>query len=282
MNTTAYHPACDGMVERFNRTLKAMLRKHAARFGGQWDRFLPGVLYAYRNTPHESTGEKPSFLLFGTDPTEASYLPPSELEWTVPEDYRVTTLSSARSLAVESIKKAQSTYKHYYDIKTEQQNLKVGDLMVVCFPHEEQGKLRRPWHGPYRVVSRDDPDVTVVKMYFPQEPAIQIHQTRVCPCPVGFPPGYYWYGRKQHSSGPPSWVEDVLERCLPAELEAEPTDSMEQPGLESTEESKELNEEVETDVLEPNCNTDVLEPNCRTRAIHGHPTPKWTVNDPRR
>ena len=54
----------------------------------------------------------------------------------------------------------------------------------------------------------------------------------------------------------------MLERCLPAELEAEPIDSTEQPGLESTEESKELNEEVETDVLEPNCNTGVLEPNC--------------------
>ncbi len=80
LHTTAYHPACDGMVERFNRILKAMLHKHAARFGGQLDRFLPGVLYAYRNTRHESTGEKPSFLLFGTDlrsPTEASYLPPS-------------------------------------------------------------------------------------------------------------------------------------------------------------------------------------------------------------
>ena len=30
LNTTAYHPQCDGMVERLNRTLKAMLRKHAA------------------------------------------------------------------------------------------------------------------------------------------------------------------------------------------------------------------------------------------------------------
>ena len=29
LNTTAYHPQCDGVVERFNRTLKAMLRKHA-------------------------------------------------------------------------------------------------------------------------------------------------------------------------------------------------------------------------------------------------------------
>ena len=59
LNTTAYHPECDGMVERFNRTLKSMLRKHAARFGKQWDQFLPGVLYAYRNTPHQSTGEHP-------------------------------------------------------------------------------------------------------------------------------------------------------------------------------------------------------------------------------
>jgi len=67
LNTTAYHPQCDGMVERFNRTLKAMLRKRAAQFGSQWDKQLSGVLWAYRNTPHETTGEKPSFLLFGWD-----------------------------------------------------------------------------------------------------------------------------------------------------------------------------------------------------------------------
>ena len=35
MSTTAYHPECDGMVERFNRTLKFMLRKHADKFGMQ-------------------------------------------------------------------------------------------------------------------------------------------------------------------------------------------------------------------------------------------------------
>ena len=35
LNTTAYHPECDGMVERFNRTLKAMLRKRAAQYGTQ-------------------------------------------------------------------------------------------------------------------------------------------------------------------------------------------------------------------------------------------------------
>ena len=33
----------------------------------QWDQYLSGVLWAYRNTPHSSTGEKSSILLFGFD-----------------------------------------------------------------------------------------------------------------------------------------------------------------------------------------------------------------------
>ena len=64
LNTTAYHPQCDGMVERFNRTLKGMLRKYAVKFGNQWDRYLSGVLWAYRNTPHETTKKShPIFCL---------------------------------------------------------------------------------------------------------------------------------------------------------------------------------------------------------------------------
>ena len=72
--TTASHPQCNSAVERFNRTLKSMLQKHIAKFAMQWDQYISGVVWAYRNTPHSSTGEKPSFLLFGFDchsPTEA-------------------------------------------------------------------------------------------------------------------------------------------------------------------------------------------------------------------
>ena len=37
----------------FNRTLKSML---SVKCGNQWDRYLSTVLWAYRNTPHESSG----------------------------------------------------------------------------------------------------------------------------------------------------------------------------------------------------------------------------------
>ena len=42
LNTTASHPQCDGAVERFNRTLKTMLRKHVMKFGVQCDQYLHG------------------------------------------------------------------------------------------------------------------------------------------------------------------------------------------------------------------------------------------------
>ena len=113
LNTTAYHLECDGMVERFDCTLKSMLRNYIAWFNKQWDRFLPGVLWSNRNTPLETMGEKPSFLLFRVDlclPTETAFLPPAGQEWSVPNDYKeevITSLSSARALAVESIEQVQ-------------------------------------------------------------------------------------------------------------------------------------------------------------------------------
>ena len=123
-NTTAYHPQCNGLVERFNRTLIMTLRKQASTYGNQWDKFLSGAVWAYRNTPHETIGEKPSFLLFGIDcctPSEVALLPPTQSE-PIEEftDYRqelVLSLSSARAQATKSIRKAQKHYKAHYDKK---------------------------------------------------------------------------------------------------------------------------------------------------------------------
>ena len=191
LNTTAHHPQCHGMVERFNRTLKTMLRKHASKFGSQWDRYLSGVLWAYRNVPHDSTGEKPSFLLLGVDcrtPTEAALLPSHELEATEVSDYReevILSLSVAKKMAAELIQLAQARYKKLYDRSSREVDYQLGDWVFVRFPQDETGrqrKLSRPWHGPYRIVERRDPDVTVVKVYAPQDGHIQIHQDRVTPC----------------------------------------------------------------------------------------------------
>ena len=222
LNTTAYHPECDGMVERFNHTLK---RKRAAQFGNQWDRHLPALLWAYRNALHDTTGEKPSFHLFGWDcrsPTEAALLPVTDVQPTAIEDYSeelILTLSSARKTALDTIRKAQRQYKKTYDRKSDNYSYRVEQWVSIHFPSEETGhlqKLSRPWRGPYRITSCNETNVTAVKVYFPRDYPIQVHQLRVKRCPHGFPAGFFCYGNKRKGPGrSPRWVESVLAGCEP-------------------------------------------------------------------
>ena len=68
INTMAYHPQTDGLVERFNRTLTDMLAKTVEVGGADWDVRLPYVLFSYRSSLQESTQESPFYLLYGRDP----------------------------------------------------------------------------------------------------------------------------------------------------------------------------------------------------------------------
>ena len=171
------------------------------------------LLWAYRNTPHESTGEKPSFLLFGMDckaPSEAALLPPNPIEPSTVETYReelILNLASARELAAKSLQASQARSKEWHDRSVRTREYQKGDWVLVKFPSEEMGrnrKLSQPWHGPYRVISIDEPNITVQKVYQTQPGQFQIHQSLVTPCPEDLPPGYYWYSRKQLPRQPAS------------------------------------------------------------------------------
>ena len=65
IRTSPYHPQTDGLVERFNQTLKTMLKKGTKEDGKDWDRLIPYLLSAYREVPQASTGFSPFELLYG-------------------------------------------------------------------------------------------------------------------------------------------------------------------------------------------------------------------------
>ena len=67
IRTSLYHPQTDGLVEKFNQTLKGMLRKTAQDEGKDWDKMIPYVLFAYRDAPQSSTEFLPFELLCSRD-----------------------------------------------------------------------------------------------------------------------------------------------------------------------------------------------------------------------
>ena len=63
--TPPYHPICNGLVERFNGTLKKMLTRMCAERLKDWDKFIDPLLFAYREVPQESLGFSPFELIYG-------------------------------------------------------------------------------------------------------------------------------------------------------------------------------------------------------------------------
>ena len=66
LTTTPYHPIRNELVERFNGTLKKMLRRLCSEQPRQWHRFINPLLLAYRERLlMEATGFSSFELLYG-------------------------------------------------------------------------------------------------------------------------------------------------------------------------------------------------------------------------
>ena len=59
LRTSPYNPKCNGLVERFNGTLKSMLRRMCIEKPREWDMYLLTVLFAYREAHKKVLDSRP-------------------------------------------------------------------------------------------------------------------------------------------------------------------------------------------------------------------------------
>ena len=173
LTSTPYHPICNGLVERWNGTLKSMLKRLCQDQPKQWHRLINPVLFAYREVPQESTGFSPFQLLYGRSVRGPGTIL-KEL-WTkevnIPEvksSYEYVTelrerLEDSLKLAQEELEKSQKRYKRHYDRKAKPRRLAVGDRVLILLP-TDSNKLLMQWRGPYTVESRVGANDYRVKM----------------------------------------------------------------------------------------------------------------------
>ena len=161
IRTSPYHPQTDGVVERFNQTLKSMLRKFATDHNKDWDRLLPYLLFAYREVPQSSTGFSPFELLYG----RAVRGPLDVLKETWETSSRSTEsvvsyillirerLDQMTELVQENMAKAQQQQKRWYDKTARSREFEPGEKVLLLLP-TSTNKLKAKWQGPYTVTKR--------------------------------------------------------------------------------------------------------------------------------
>ncbi|XP_075733060.1 uncharacterized protein LOC142775507 [Rhipicephalus microplus] len=161
--TTPYHPMANGLIERFNGTLKRMIGRMCQERPKTWDRYIGPLLFAYRELPQFSTGSSPFELLYGRY-VRGPMAVLKEL-WTNPrlDDETKTTythmmelrqrLERTCALAHKELMKAKKLQKGYYDKKARQRELVPGDQVLVLLP-ADANKLVLSWKGPFPVIEK--------------------------------------------------------------------------------------------------------------------------------
>ena len=161
-HTTPYHPQEDGLVERLNRTMLAILATMVDEHGEDWENYLSKICFAYNTCEHTSTGFAPFYLMFGR---QAKI--PLDIVYGSSNTAVVTPSQYASKLRHSLEESYQLTHKHslgaacrqkaHYDSKVHGKPFKVGDLVWLCTPvrgRKKSKKLHCPWTGPFKVVKQ--------------------------------------------------------------------------------------------------------------------------------
>ena len=188
MQSVAYRPQTQGLVERFNRTLLSMLRCYVNQDCEDWDKFLPYLIYAYNTSPNRVTGDTPFRLMFGRDPKPFIRLPQPNPEKTVKSysEYRETLearLLEAHELAQKASLAEYQKMKDYLTKHTRLVEYRVGDLVWLkrmAFPSNLHRKLSRKYTGPWRILRICGPNLEIVPLSFEAEPR-RVHRDHVKP-----------------------------------------------------------------------------------------------------
>ncbi|PNX98275.1 gag-pol polyprotein [Trifolium pratense] len=164
--TSVEHPQTNGQAESANRVILRGLKRRLVEGKNKWVEELWSVLWAYRTTPHSTTGETPFRLTYGTEaviPVEVEELtwrtrqPLSEEEndEAIREELDlVEELRTAASLHEASLKQKVAAR---HNLKVIAREFDVDSLVLRRNAKDSNhGKLAANWEGPYRIRAKTE------------------------------------------------------------------------------------------------------------------------------
>lgn len=187
--TSIYNPRCNGISERYNRTLLNMLGTLEPHQKQDWKKYLPSLVYAYNATPHESTGFAPFELMFGRKPR----LPiDSMFQLNINDERYINTdfvtelkkkIEITQNIASENLKKSRGDQKNQYDKKAKASKIEVGNKVLVkilAFKGRHKIADKFEEHS-YTVVSQPNPELPVYMVRSPDGVIKTLHRNHLLP-----------------------------------------------------------------------------------------------------
>ena len=181
--TTAYHPQCNGMIERLHRWIKERLTLISVETmkdfigGDDWCEYIPFIQWTYNTTPNHMTNHAPQEIIFGANYHNSFTNPdPSEFSAGTPAEY-IDYMNNRRNLIHEDVRKYQRYYdkqrtKHHQRVTetNPRKKFEVGDLVMYYCGDQMVGNVRKlttNWQGPFEItrISSDGLVATIVNVH---------------------------------------------------------------------------------------------------------------------
>jgi len=161
-HSTPYHPQSNGMIERYHRTIKDMIRKLVNNCAGEWEGALGDAILAHRTVCSVSTGFSPFYLTYGRNPNKPHLNLKRRVGGSVQSNLarQVEDLSLAWKEAVAHRNIARRYNKNRLEQKANAPELEIGDAVMLRV--NERGPLERNYDPGFLVTRVAGAVITVV------------------------------------------------------------------------------------------------------------------------
>ncbi|MCO5596919.1 hypothetical protein L7F22_050990 [Adiantum nelumboides] len=164
-HSTPYYPQSNGLVEKANGIIAAIIRKMVESKPKRWDNFLDGAIWAYRTTYRDATQFTPFHLVYGQEALQPIELNISTIKLTGRQEQNNDEAWIDRLLSLVELEWKREAAYHCYEKKALQLKDKLNEglkdkeikekSLVLRYnnalDNRFDAKFERRWEGPFIV-----------------------------------------------------------------------------------------------------------------------------------